>query len=358
MKPLRIFAHAAVPLVALALVFSLPGVPLEWWVAVLAAAFMVLTVILAVHHSEIIALRLGEPFGTLVLALAVTGIETSLIVSLMFSGGAAASALARDAVYATVMIICNGVVGACLLLGAARHRVLEFRVEGTTPVLSVLTALATFILVLPGFTITSPGPTYSASQLVFTGAASLTLYCIFVFVQTIRHRDYFLPVGHTQDASHAARPSLARTWLSVVLLLACLVAVVGLSKILSPGIEAGVRAANIPHAVVGVAVALMVLLPETWAAIRAAHGNRMQTSFNLALGSALATIGLTIPAVIGTSMVIGMPLTLGLPNKDIVLLAMTLLISAMTLSRGRATVLQGSVHTVLFFAFLFLTVVP
>jgi len=358
MKLLRPIVEAGVPVAALALMFVVQGVPLAWWIATMAAVVMVLAVLVAVHHSEIIALRVGEPFGTLILALAVTGIETSLIVSLMFSGGAAASALARDAVYATIMIICNGVVGACLLVGAARHHVLEFRVEGTTPVLSVLTALATFILVLPGFTVTSPGPTYSASQLVFTALASLALYCIFVFVQTVRHRDYFLPVGHGESDAHAARPSVGRTWLSVALLVACLVAVVGLAKILSPAVEAGVRAANIPHTVVGVAVALMVLLPETWAAIRAARRDRMQTSFNLALGSALATIGLTIPAVIATSMAIGMPLTLGLANKDIVLLAMTLLISAMTLSRGRATVLQGSVHTVLLLAFLFLTVVP
>src|SRR5262249_33649441 len=161
----------------------------------------------------------------------------------------------------------------------------------------------------------------------------LALYCIFVFVQTVRHREYFLPVGEAEDTSRAERPTRGETWLSGVLLLVCLVAVVGLSKTLSPGIEAGVRAANIPHAGLGVTIALMVLLPETWAAVRAAHRNRMQTSFNLALGSALATIGLTIPAVIGTSMLIGMPLTLGLENKDIVLLAMTLLISAMTLSR-------------------------
>jgi Ca2+:H+ antiporter len=293
-----------------------------------------------------------------VLALAVTIIEVSLIVALMLSGGEAASALARDTVFATVMIICNGVVGLCLLLGALRHRVLAFRVEGTTPALAVLSTLATLTLVLPTFTSSTPGPTLSSSQLVFVGVVSLTLYSVFVFVQTVRHREYFLPVEVEGEDQHPQQPTIATALMSLMLLFLCLVAVVGLAKTLAPGIEAVLESASVPHAVVGIAIALMVLLPETWAAARAAMRNRMQTSFNLALGSALATIGLTIPAVAVTALALGLSLELGLPDKEIALLALTLLISTMTLSRGRATVLQGAVHLVLFAVFLFLAIVP
>jgi Ca2+:H+ antiporter len=294
--------------------------------------------------------------------LAVTVIEVSLIVALMLSGGAAASALARDTVFATVMIICNGVVGLCLLMGALRHRVLAFRVEGTTSALSVLATLATLTLVLPTFTSSTPGPTLSLSQLVFAGIVSLALYAVFVFVQTVRHREYFLPVEVDAEVEveipNAVLPSGHVALSSLALLCLSLIAVVGLAKTLAPSIEIIVRAASVPYAVAGIAIAIMVLLPETWAAVRAAIRNRMQTSFNLALGSALATIGLTIPAVAVTSIVLGLSLELGLPNKEIALLALTLLISTMTLSRGVATVMQGTVHLVLFAVFLFLAMVP
>ncbi len=240
-----------------------------------------------------------------------------------------------------------------------RHRVLEFQVEGTTPVLSVLATLATLVLVLPTFTTTTPGPTLAPSQLVFTGAVSLALYAVFVFVQTVRHREYFQPVETAGSAElRVELPSTVAAWTSSALLMASLVSVIGLAKSLSPSIGAAVESASVPQAVVGIAIALMVLLPETWAAARAALRNRMQTSFNLALGSALATIGLTIPVVAATSMALHLPLDLGLPFKEIGLLALTLFISAMTLSRGSATVLQGAVHLVLFVVFLFLAIIP
>ena len=343
---------------ACALLAAVWGRPLGWLILSFVVIALIGAVLVAVHHAEVIALRVGEPFGTLVLALAVTVIEVSLVVALMLSGGAAASALARDTVFATVMIICNGVVGLSLLLGAMRHRVLAFRVEGTTPALAVLSTLATLTLVLPTFTSTTPGPTLSSAQLVFVGVVSLTLYAIFVFVQTVRHREYFLPVEVEGEVHHLAQPSAAMALMSLFLLFLSLVAVVGLAKTLAPSIEATVEAASVPHAVVGIAIALLVLLPETWAAVRAAMRNRMQTSFNLALGSALATIGLTIPAVALTALVLGLSLQLGLPSKEIALLALTLLISTMTMSRGRATVLQGAVHLVLFAVFLFLAIVP
>ena len=348
----------ALPVLSSFLLAAIWERPLGWELLSVVATTLVAAVFAAVHHAEVIALRVGEPFGTLVLALAVTVIEATLIVALMFSGGEAASVLARDTVFATVMIICNGVVGLCLLLGALRHRVLEFRVEGTNPVLSVLATLTVLTLVLPRFTTSTPGPSLNSAQLVFVGIVSVALYAVFVFVQTVRHREYFLPVDTSSEEPYVEPPSVGVTWAAFGLLMISLVAVVGLAKSLSPAIGAAVENASVPQAVVGIAIALMVLLPETWAAARAALGNRMQTSFNLALGSALATIGLTIPVVAATSLYLGLPLDLGLPDKEIGLLALTLLISAMTLSRGRAQVLQGAVHLVLFSVFLFLAVIP
>jgi Ca2+:H+ antiporter len=324
----------------------------------LVGAALVAAVLTAVHHAEVVAHRVGEPFGTLVLALAVTVIEVALVVSMMLSGGNAAAAIARDTVYAAVMIVCNGVIGICLLLGAARHGVIAFRIDGTNPTLSVLVALSVLVLVLPSFTTTTSGPTFAPSQLVFAGAMSFVLYSAFVFVQTIRHRDYFLPVDVADGESHATPPSARAAWGSLLLLLISLVAVVGLAKTLAPTIQRGVLAIGAPSAVLGIAIAMLVLLPETIAAARAARANRMQTSLNLALGSALATIGLTIPVVAAISVYLGAPLTLGLQAKDMVLLALSLIVVILTLSNGRATVLQGTVHLVLFAAFLFLSIVP
>lgn len=337
------------------------GAMLPWHSIVLAAVGLIAAVMAAVHHAEVVAHRVGEPLGTLVLAVAVTVIEVALIVSLMLAGGEAASALARDTVFAAVMIVCNGVVGLCLLVGGIRHGVLTFRVDGTSPALAVLTALCTLTLVLPVFTTSTPGPTFSGAQLAFAGVVSLALYGVFVFVQTVRHRDYFLPTNedHLAEPSHHAPPP--RTWVAWValaLLMVCLVAVVGLAKTLAPSLEAAVSAAGAPPSLVGVLVALLVLLPETWAAVRAAAHNRLQTSLNLAIGSALASIGLTIPAVAVLSLFYPHPLVLGLAPSGIVMLALTFLVCTMTLNRGRATVLQGAVHLVLFAVFLFLAIFP
>ena len=346
----------AVPIAACAVLAATWGRVGALLLAVAAIA-LVAAVFAAVHHAEVVAQRVGEPFGTLVLALAVTVIEVALIISLTLSGGPQASELARDTVFATVMIVCNGVVGLCLLAGSLRHHVLEFRVEGTAPALSVLTALTAMTLVLPSYTLTTPGPEYSQPQLAFAGVMSLVLYGVFVFVQTVRHRDYFVPLGAAEE-EHAPAPPRAAALASAGLLFVALVAVVGLAKTLSPGIRVAVDAAAAPAPVVGVAIALIVLLPETSAALRAALRNRMQTSLNLALGSALATIGLTIPAVAAVAIAIDLPLALGLAPKETALLALTLLIAATTLASGRATLLQAAVHLTVFAAFLFLSVVP
>jgi len=335
-----------------------------WWtmtpaLVALCAVGLVGAVLAAVHHAEVVAHRVGEPLGTLVLALAVTVIEVALIVSMMLAGGPDKAALPRDTIFSAVMIICNGVVGLCLLVGGWRHHEQSFRVEGANAGLAALVALSTLSLVLPTFTTSSAGPTYTPSQLGFAAVASLALWLVWVFVQTVSHRDYFLPPAAAHDPqAHAAPPTQAQASASFGLLLVALVAVVGLAKLLSPAIEAGVAAAGAPKAVIGIAIALLVLLPETWAAVRAAHANRLQTSLNLALGSALASIGLTIPAVAVASLWLGLPLTLGLAPKDLVLLVLSFGVSAITLASGRTHVMPGAVHLVIFAAFLFLALVP
>lgn len=329
------------------------------WLTSLCGVALAAAVFVAVYHAEVVAHRLGEPLGTLVLALAVTAIESSLIVSLMVAGGPDMAVLARDALYAAVMIICTGVVGICLLVGGLAHREQSFRVEGAGSGLAALVVLATLTLVFPVFTTSTPDATFSWSQLVFVGLSSAALWAIFVFVQTKRHRDYFIPEAHAEDLSaHADPPSAGRAWGSFGFLLLSLVAVVGLAKKLSPAIESAVDACGAPRAVVGIVIAALVLLPETWAAVRAAWANRLQTSMNLAVGSALATFGLTVPVVVAASLIFGMPLVLGIGPKEMVLLAMTFLVSAITLGSGRTNMMQGAVHLVLFAAYLFLALVP
>jgi Ca2+:H+ antiporter len=326
--------------------------------AIAGAFALITTVFAAVYHAEVVAHRVGEPFGTLVLALAVTIIEVALIVSMMVAGKTDTTGLARDTVFAAVMIVCNGIVGLCLLAGGIRHHEQSFQLQGTNAALSVLIALTTLTLVFPNVTSTTVGPTFSSSQLMFAAIVSLILYGSFLLVQTVRHRDYFLPAEGEDDGTHAPPPPSRVAILSAGLLLASLVLVVALAKALTPTLEYGIAAMGAPRSIVGTLIAGLVLLPEGLASYRAARANRLQTSMNLALGSVLATIGLTIPAVAGVSIVLGEPLTLGLGTKEELLLALTLFVSVLTLGTGRTTVLQGVVHLVLFAVFLFLSVVP
>ncbi len=319
-------------------------------------ALLIATVFAAVYHAEVIAHRLGEPFGTLVLAIAVTVIEVALIVSAT-AEDPSKSGLARDTVFAAVMIVCNGIIGLCLLAGGARHREQGFQIQGASAALAVLAALTTLTLVLPNVTTTIEGPTFSIPQLGFVGVVSLALYGSFVFVQTIRHREYFLPVEGSEEA-HADLPSNLNTTVSLLLLLVALCAIVGLAKVLTPTIDLAVDRFGVQPAFGGIIIAALVLLPEGVASLRAARANRLQTSLNLALGSVLATIGLTIPAVALVSIVLRTPIELGLNAKDEVLLALTLLVGVITLGTGRTTVLQGVVHLVIFFAFLFFAIWP
>ena len=326
---------------------------------VLLAVGLIAGILAAVFHAEVVAHRVGEPYGTLVLALAVTGIEVALIVSLMIAGGESASGLARDTVFASVMIILNGMVGICLLSGGRRHGEQSFGLFGVSTALTTLAAISVLTLVLPNYTTTILGPVYSSSQLMFIAAVSLVLYATFVLVQTVRHRDYFLPVvAQADETVHAQPPSKQMASLSAALLLACLAAVVLLAKALSPTLDTAVASMGAPKTVVGIIIAMVVLLPESIAAYQAARANRLQTSLNLALGSALASIGLTIPAVALVSLMTGWTLSLGIDAKSTVLLVLSLFVASLSLGTGRTTVMQGTVHLVIFAVYIFTAVVP
>ena len=346
----------AVVLLAITWGHKPPGVVLA-----IVGVFLAGAVLAAVHHAEVVAHRVGEPFGSLVLAVAVTVIEVALIVTLMVSGKDSETAtLARDTVFAAVMITCNGIVGLSLLVGTLRTRLAEFNAEGTATALATVATLATLTLVLPTFTTSRPGPEFSGGQLAFAAVASLALYGLFVFIQTVRHRDYFLPAGAEADdtEAHVAPPTRRTALYALGFLCVSLVAVVGLAKIESPAIEDAVDAIGAPPSAVGVVIALLVLLPETLAAVRNAVHDRMQTSFNLAFGSAMASIGLTIPVIAVASIWLDGPLVLGLGSTQTVLLVITVLVTALTVLPGRATLQEGGVHMVLFATFLFLAINP
>ncbi|GAB2863906.1 ionic transporter y4hA [Actinocorallia aurea] len=353
----------ALPILAvIALILALgrkpPGI-----VVLVIAVLLAGAVLAAVHHAEVIAHRVGEPYGSLVLAVAVTVIEVALIVSVMLSSGEKGAYLARDTVFAAVMITCNGIVGISLWVTAQRRRLAHFQPGGTGGMLAIVSALVTLTMVLPTFTTTAAGPRFATAQLIFAAVVACFLYGLHVFTQTVRHRDYFLPITKEgelleEDESHADPPTNGETLYSLALLMVALVAVVGLAKVESPVIERGVQALGMPHAVVGVVIALLVLLPETIAAVRAAQRGLTQTSLNLALGSANASIGLTIPVIAIASFIIPGDLVLGLGATQLVLLILTVAVSILTIVPGKASVLQGGVHLAIFASFLFLTVVP
>lgn len=345
----------AAPILAAAALFL--GLPTSPWLAAVDALLLGAAVIAAVHHAETIAHALGEPYGSLLLALAVTVIETALIASIMISEGKGASDLARDTVFATIMIVLNGIIGLCLLFGGRRHHEQSFTQYGVSAGLAMLSTLAILVLVLPNYTTTAAGPVYSSTQLTFVAVISLIIYAAFVVAQTIRHRDYFLhETGAVSDA-HAAVSKIT-AWVSSGFLMLGLVAVVLLAKSLSPTIKQAVAAAAAPPAMVGVIIAMVVLLPEAIAAVGAARRDDLQTSLNLAIGSALATTGLTIPAVAAVSLWLGLDLVLGLSIRETVLLVLTLFVTSLSLGTGRTTIVHGVIHLVLFATFLFMTLVP
>jgi Ca2+:H+ antiporter len=349
----------AVSMLALSWGRNLPGLLIAVVSLLLAGA-----VLSAVYHAEVVAHGVGEPFGSLVLAVSVTAIEVALIVTLMLSGGADKDTLARDTVFAALMITCNGIVGLSLLSATRGGQVAVFSAEGTGAALATIAALATLSLVLPTFTTSTPGPTFTPAQLSYAAVASLTLYGLFLLVQTMRHRDQFLPLQSdkpgTEPAGEQPEPTVpaGEMWRSVTLLLVALVGVVGLAKAVSPTIESAVRDAGLPLGVVGVVIATLVLLPEGLAAVRAARNGHVQTSLNLGYGSAMASIGLTIPAIALASLWLEGPLKLGLGPTQLVLLALTIVVSILTVAPGRATLLQGGIHVTVLAGFFVLAVSP
>jgi Ca2+:H+ antiporter len=324
----------------------------------LLAAALIFCVLAAVHHAEVVAHRVGEPFGALVLAVAVTTIEVALIISLMLSPGHDTTTLARDTVFAAEMIIITGITGACLLIGGIKFKEQTFGLDGVSAALTVLTAISVLALILPNYTSSVPGPFYNSKQLAFVAVVSLVLYGTFLLIQTISHRKYFLEEDKQSEDAHAKTPTKKEAFLSIVFLLISLVAVVLIAEELAPHIESGVEKAGAPKSLVGIIIAMAVLLPECLSALRAAKNNQLQSSLNLALGSALASIGLTIPAVAFVSLYLGLPLTLGIDIKSTVLFLLSLFIILLSLRTGRTTLLQGVVLLVVFAVYLFTTIVP
>jgi Ca2+:H+ antiporter len=345
-------ALAASALAGAAAAFPALGValPIVGLVVLMAVVFAV------VYHADVIAHRTGEPYGTLVLTVAVTVIEVALILSIMLAGKGRPE-LARETVFSVIMVVCNGVVGLCLILGGLRYGEQGFRLPGASAYLVVLMPLAALTLILPTYTTSVPGPFYTDTQLGFVSLATLALYGVFLYVQTVRHRDYFLSDLSGAPETHAL-PGPRQFWESVGLLLVGLTAVVLLAKGVAGSLEAMVTVVGAPVEAVGLLVALLVLLPETVAALRAARRNELQKSLNLALGSSLATIGLTIPAVSLLAIVLNQPLELGIDLRDTVLLVLTFAVSLVTFGGGRTNILPGFVHLVLFAIFVFLILVP
>ena len=324
-------------------------------------AALVLSILISVHFAEIVALRVGQPYGSLLLALAVTIIEVALISSILLSRSPGSDAIVRDSIFATIMIVCNGLVGICLLIGALKYNETIFKVDGTNITLGMLITSSVLVFVLPMYTTSIPGPHYNLAQLRGAAVACFALYATYVYAQTIKHRDLFLPpriFGTTLQRSIHKTPSLKAAVFSSLALVFSLTIVVLLSKKLAPYIEDFVDVIGAPKEFVGVIIAGLVLLPESISAIRQAASNKMQNSFNLALGSGLASVGLTIPVAAVISILTGITLTLGLDAKSQVFLLLTFIVSIMTISTGRATLSQGMMHIVIFLAYIRLTITP
>jgi len=318
------------------------------------SALLVGCVLVAVHHAEDVAHRLGEPFGTLVLTISVTVIEVALIISMMLNGEPNPE-LVRDTMHAVVVLVLHGVAGLCIVAGTLRHREQEFSTAGASAFLSVLIPMVVLVLILPNYTTSKPGPHYTNAQLIFVSLACLALYTAFLFTLTVRHRDYFVWGGENQ--AHSA-PSAGNGWAAFVLLVLTLSAVVLLAKSLAPFIEDATSFLGAPDKLNGLIVAAIVLLPETLAAFQAARNNRLQTSINLALGSAVASIGLTLPAVAALAVWVGHPLALGTDSGSTALLGLSFLMAMLTYGQGRTNLLSGFVHLVLLACFIFLIFVP
>jgi Ca2+:H+ antiporter len=354
--------HSILPIIAIGLTISTWSKYFSVSIMLMLSLLLVLSVFSAVHHAELIALKVGEPFGSLILAVSVTVIEVGMIVVLFLNSPIKNQNLARDTVFSAVMITTTGIVGTAFLVKSIRQREATFNAFGAGSALAALAALCTLTLILPSFTVSSPGPTFTNTQLAFAAIISLTIYFTFIAVQTIRHRDYFLPpVNKNKEIdieSHVSPPSAQQAYISLALLLVSLVSVVGLAKTTSPLIQDFVDDRNLPQTVVAITIALIVLMPESISAFKAAKYGRTQTSLNLAYGSALASIGLTIPAISIISIVNSYSINLGLNPAEIVLASLAFFVSTLTVVTGKASLLQSVVHLSIFGSFLVFAVSP
>jgi Ca2+:H+ antiporter len=322
---------------------------------ILMVAALVYGVLQAVHHADVIAERIGEPFGAVVLAVAVTVIEVSIIVALMFQSGQGNAGLARDTVFAAVMMIITAMTGVAILLGSLKFHEQEFSLQGVKSALTVLVAISVLSFILPNFTAATPGPFYSHGQLIFVAIVTLMLYGSFLFVQNFRHRQDFTSGKATQTHERPTRRSFL---ISSVLLPIALIAVVLLAEHLAPVLESFIVRVGAPKEVAGLVIASVILLPEGISAFKAARKNQLQTSLNLSLGSALASNGLTIPVVSAVSIITGLPLALGIHAEAMILFMLALVINVLALSTGRTSILQGMVVIVIFLVYLLTVFIP
>ncbi|SNV46098.1 Calcium/proton antiporter [Chryseobacterium taklimakanense] len=358
MRKFKTFFHWTVIVPLLASIFYLSGaLGYSALANTVGATLLFGSVLAAVHHAEVVAHKVGEPYGTIILAVCITILEVGLIISFMLSGSKGALTYARDTVFAAVMLILNGILGLCILVGGVRYREQFFAKSSATTYLVSLVAILVLTLILPNYTSSIRGPFYTEPQLIFVALACLTIYGTFLMVQTVRHRNYF--VDDNGDENHEAdKPSILKTTVSLVLLIICLAVVIFMAKGLSPVIEGFVKSIGAPKALVGVIIASVVLLPEGFAAVRAARNNQIQSSVNLALGSALASVGLTIPAISAVCVIYDIPFVLGLDIKSVILLGLSVVITMLSLSHGKTNVLYGTVLLVNLAAYIFTVIFP
>ncbi|TNB48506.1 calcium:proton antiporter [Martelella lutilitoris] len=325
-------------------------------VPVMAWLFFVIlaTAIGVVRHAEALSERLGEPFGTLVLTLSITGIEVMSITAVMLHGENN-PALVRDTLFSVVMIIMGGMVGISLLLGALRHWELTFNLQGANAYLSVIIPLAAFSLILPDLTLSTAGPTLTGLQKVMVGGTAAGLYIIFLLIQTGRHRGYFSQPVEEEGAEETHAASDAPTTLHVLLLFCYIIPVVFLVEQFARPVDYVIETLGAPTTIGGILMAILVTTPEGIGGVRAAMNRRLQSSVNIFLGSVLATIGLTVPIMLAISSLLGLDLELGLEPANMLLLIVILAVSIVTFSSGRTHVLQGAVHFLIFIAFLILS---
>jgi Ca2+:H+ antiporter len=317
------------------------------FVVILISAFAV------VRHAEELAHILGEPLGTLILTLAVTGIEVAMIAAVMYASGGGSS-MARDAMFAVVMIVLNGMVGISLILGGMRHREQTYNLQGANAFMAVIIPLSVLSLILPNYTLSTPGPSLSSLQSVFLIVMSIGLYGVFLAIQNMRHREYFLAPPSPADDHALHKPSGHSTAYHGIMLAVYLVPLVVLCKKLATPIDHGIRVLHAPAALGGFLVAVLILSPESLSAVRAAMGNQLQRSVNLLMGSVLATISLTVPAVLIIGFMNHQQIILGLSPSDTILLVLTLALTTLTFGSVKTNVLLGAVHLLMFLAYLML----